>query len=90
MLERGRRWAAGEFPRDTTDVNTVFWRWPHKSAARGLYELRFFSGVSALVASGVGGGSLVYANVHIRPDASVFDDERWPRSDHAHVARPLL
>jgi cholesterol oxidase len=80
VLERGRRWAAGEFPRDTTDVNTVFWRWPHKSAARGLYELRFFSGVSALVASGVGGGSLVYANVHIRPDASVFDDERWPRA----------
>jgi cholesterol oxidase len=80
VLERGRRWLAGQFPRDTTDVNTVFWRWPGKSAARGLYELRFFSGVSAVVASGVGGGSLVYANIHIRPDADVFADERWPRT----------
>ncbi len=80
VLERGRRWVAGEFPRDTTDVDTVFWRWPQKSASRGLYELRFFSGVSAVVASGVGGGSLVYANVNIRPDAVVFEDERWPRA----------
>ena len=80
VLERGKRWAAGEFPRDTTDVDTVFWRWPGKRAARGLYELRFFSGVSAVVASGVGGGSLVYANIHIRPDADVFDDARWPRT----------
>jgi cholesterol oxidase len=80
VLERGRRWNAGEFPRDTTQVDTVFWRWPKVSSARGLYELRFFSGVSAVVASGVGGGSLVYANIHIRPDASVFDDERWPRT----------
>ncbi len=61
-------------------MNNVFWRWPGTSAARGLYELRFFSGVSAVVASGVGGGSLVYANIHIRPDRGVFDDERWPRT----------
>jgi cholesterol oxidase len=80
VLERGRRWHAGDFPRDTTDVNNVFWRWPTKGAARGLYELRFFSGVSAVVASGVGGGSLVYANINIRPDRVVFDDERWPRA----------
>ncbi len=80
VLERGRRWEAGEFPRDTTQVNNVFWRWPKKPESRGLYELRFFSGVSAVVASGVGGGSLVYANIHIRPDAAVFEDERWPQA----------
>ena len=29
-------------------------------------------------ASGVGGGSLVYFNVHARPPASIFEDPRWP------------
>jgi cholesterol oxidase len=90
VLERGRRWHAGEFPRDTTDVNDVFWRWPKKSASRGLYELRFFSGVSAVVASGVGGGSLVYANINIRPDAAVFEDDRWPRAITRAVLEPYF
>ena len=80
VLDRGRRYRAGEFPRDVTDVNNVFWRYPGKAESRGLYDVRFLSGVATVVASGVEGGSLVYANVHIRPEASVFDQPRWPRS----------
>jgi cholesterol oxidase len=80
VLERGRRYQSGEFPRDSTDIDKLFWRYPRKPESRGLYELRFFSGIATVVASGVGGGSLIYANIHIRPDASVFDDRRWPRS----------
>jgi cholesterol oxidase len=34
--------------------------------------------VSILRASGVGGGSLVYANVTIQPPDFIFDDPRWP------------
>lgn len=78
VLERGRRWRPGEFPRDVRDIDRLLWRWPRHAAARGLYDVRFFSGLGAVVASGVGGGSLVYANIHIRPDAVVFDDARWP------------
>lgn len=33
-----------------------------------------------VAAGGVGGGSLVYANINIRPDAVLFDDPGWPRS----------
>jgi cholesterol oxidase len=80
VLERGGRYKPGEFPRDTTDVDKVFWRYPRRTESRGLYEVRFFSGIAAVVASGVGGGSLIYANIHIRPDPVVFDDPRWPRS----------
>lgn len=36
-------------------------------------------GVAILRACGVGGGSLVYANVTIRPPELVFDDPRWPQ-----------
>src|SRR5439155_5774594 len=35
-------------------------------------------GVSVLRASGVGGGSLVYSNITIRPPDFIFDDQRWP------------
>lgn len=80
VLERGRRYQPGEFPRDVTDVNRLFWRYPDRPSSRGLYDIRFFSGIAAVVAAGVGGGSLIYANIHIRPDPVVFDDPRWPRS----------
>ncbi len=80
VLERGKRYKPGEFPRDVTDVNKLFWRYPRDPESRGLYDVRFFSDIGAVVASGVGGGSLVYANIHIRPDPVVFDDPRWPRS----------
>lgn len=35
-------------------------------------------GVSIVRASGVGGGSLVYSNITIRPPNLIFDDSRWP------------
>jgi cholesterol oxidase len=80
VLERGRRWQPADFPRDITDTDRVFWRYPRRRNAIGLYDVRFFSGLGAVVASGVGGGSLIYANIHIRPDSVVFEDARWPRS----------
>ena len=44
---------------------------------KGLYDLRILSPqVSAITASGVGGGSLVYSNVTVRPHESVYKD--WP------------
>src|SRR5215210_8450299 len=45
---------------------------------KGLFGLRRNDGVSILRASGVGGGSLVYANVTIRPPDAVTEDPRWP------------
>jgi cholesterol oxidase len=80
VLERGKRYPPGSFPRDTTKDDEVLWRYPKSSRALGLYDVRFLSGLATVVASGVGGGSLIYANVHIRPDPVVFEDERWPRS----------
>lgn len=78
VLERGRRYAKNDFPRDPTDVDALFWRRRGRRYAAGLYDLRFFSGIGCVVAAGVGGGSLVYANIHVRPDPVVFDDPRWP------------
>lgn len=90
VLERGRRWEPADFPRDITDTDRVFWRYPRRAASTGLYDVRFFSALGAVVASGVGGGSLVYANIHIRPDPVVFADERWPSSITRGVLDPYF
>src|SRR6478735_9913678 len=79
VLERGGRYLPSDFPRDIRDTDAVLWRYPGKKRGLGLYDIRFFSGLATVVASGVGGGSLIYANVNIRPVASVFEDPRWPR-----------
>src|SRR6185369_5997245 len=80
VLERGRRYRPGDFPRDVKRVEDLFWDEPGHGKRRGLYDVRAFDGIGAVVAAGVGGGSLVYANIHIRPDAVIFDDPRWPSS----------
>ena len=78
VLERGRRYRPEDFPRNVRDIDALFWRYSRRPAAAGLYDVRFFSGLAAVVASGVGGGSLIYANIHVRPDPIVFEDARWP------------
>lgn len=88
VLERGKRYKPGEFPRNVSDVNKLFWSYPRHPASQGLYDVRFFSGLAAVVASGVGGGSLIYANIHIRPDADVFADPRWPHSINRQLLDP--
>ncbi|GAA1559743.1 FAD-dependent oxidoreductase [Brevibacterium picturae] len=72
VLERGRRWLPGQFPR-STDLEEG-WLW---QAGHGLYDLRWLNSMLSLQAAGWGGGSLVYANVFARPAAQTQDD-RWP------------
>ena len=47
---------------------------------RGLWGFlgRQSDGVNVVRACGVGGGSLVYSNITIRPPNFIFDDPRWP------------
>ena len=98
ILERGRRFTPDQdFPvyptptdpnvpsdasadgHDTVqpDVTRMFWK-----LGNGVWDFRDLGDVVVGQAAGYGGGSLIYANVHLRPPAHVFD-ERWPikRSD---------
>ncbi|GAA4707899.1 cholesterol oxidase [Promicromonospora umidemergens] len=80
VLERGRRWRPGDFPREP--ALDQGWLW---SVDRGLYDIRWLDGMLAVQAAGWGGGSLAYANVFARPfDAALSD--RWP----AHLRRAEL
>lgn len=44
------------------------------SRATGLFDVHLWPGVTVVVGSGVGGGSLVYAGYQARPAAGFFDD----------------
>jgi choline dehydrogenase-like flavoprotein len=73
ILERGRRYGLGEFPRPAVRADhlpyTARWLWAHD---HGLWDVQDLRGTLAVHAAGYGGGSLVYANVHLRPPREVF------------------
>ncbi|BAL93149.1 putative cholesterol oxidase [Actinoplanes missouriensis 431] len=73
IIERGRRWRPGDFPRDLSRLDDG-WLW---MCGHGLYDAMPLNDILAVRAAGYGGGSLVYANVAMRAPAEVFDD-RWP------------
>lgn len=74
VLERGRRWGLGEFPRAPKLKDGWLWE-----LDRGLYDIRWLDTMASVQAAGWGGGSLVYANVFARPFEETLD-HRWP--DH--------
>jgi cholesterol oxidase len=77
VVERGRSYEDHVFPREPLDAPRLLWRHPERRDWTGLYDIRVLSGVLTVAAAGLGGGSLVFANVLIRPDARAFDG-RWP------------
>lgn len=73
VLERGLRYPKGSFPRDWSNpLNGWLWRY-----GQGLFDVKLLPGMSIVQAAGYGGGSLIYANVHLRPPAETFDTD-WP------------
>ena len=75
ILERGKEWQPGDYPETAPDV---------LAATRsdlnplGLYELLNYQDISVIKASGLGGTSLINANVAIIPDREVFEQFNWP------------
>lgn len=85
VLERGKPYPPGSFPRQPVDMRTNFWNPTH--GLLGLFDVHSFRGLEALTAAGLGGGSLIYANVLLRKDERWFVDDQpdgttapWPIS----------
>jgi cholesterol oxidase len=79
VLERGQAYPPGSFPRTPRDLRASFW--DPSEGEYGIYNVWSFSGIGALVSSGLGGGSLIYANVLLRKDRDTFvrdEHEWWP------------
>ncbi len=75
LLERGKPFPPGSFPRSPHDAAKNFW--DPDSRLYGMYDMWSFSKLDALVSSGLGGGSLIYANVLIRKPESWFVHESF-------------
>jgi cholesterol oxidase len=73
VLERGRRYPLGGFPRNWHNPLDG-WLW---SEQQGLFDVKPFEQMMVVQGAGYGGGSLIYANVHLRPTPSVFESG-WP------------
>jgi cholesterol oxidase len=86
VLERGKAYPPESFPRRPRDMAHNFW--DPSRGYQGLFNVWSFRGIESLVSSGLGGGSLIYANVLLRKDErwfvheSRFDSsyENWPIS----------
>ncbi|WP_198946488.1 GMC oxidoreductase [Pseudofrankia asymbiotica] len=73
VLERGRRYARGGFPRDWHDPLNG-WVWQH---GQGLFDVRPVNEVTVVQGAAYGGGSHLYANVHLRVPSDGFRTG-WP------------
>src|SRR5262249_9969484 len=73
VLERGKAYPPTSFPRSPRGIKHNFW--DPSQGLHGLFDLWSFSGFDALCASGLGGGSLIYANVLLRKDEHWFVKE---------------
>src|SRR5215208_5196277 len=86
VLERGRRFAGSDFIDRPERAGELLW---HPAAnPGGMFDVRLMRDIVVITAAGVGGGSLVYANVQLRAPASVFDDPRWPAAIDATTLEP--
>jgi cholesterol oxidase len=80
VVEAGKRWAGSDFPK--SNWNAFKYLWAPKLRCFGIQNITLLKGVMVLHGSGVGGGSLVYANTLMRPLPGVFDDPAWSRAVH--------
>jgi cholesterol oxidase len=75
LLERGRRWDNTTFPRQPGD--SWIWNQNNPRKQNGWLDFRVQQGATVAQGAGVGGGSLIYANVLVEAKRSLFDSG-WP------------
>ncbi|CAN7757559.1 alpha/beta fold hydrolase [Mesorhizobium sp. LjNodule214] len=83
VLERGKEYLAGMFPSRLADLaGHIRFTTPAAERQRGvldgLYDMRWSDDAAALVACGLGGGSLINAGVMEMPLPQIFHEARWP------------
>lgn len=81
VLERGREIAPGYYPDNPVDAAkdtqvTLSSDGTTTGNAQGLYDMRMGTDVNVLLGCGLGGTSLINANVALEPDPRVYDT--WP------------
>lgn len=87
VLERGKRFRDQDYAKSSWNVFKYLWL----PAARcfGILQITLFRNVLVLHGSGVGGGSLGYANVLMQPSDVLFENPSWKHmADWKTVLQP--
>jgi cholesterol oxidase len=80
LLERGKAYPPNSFARAPYDLGRNFWD-PSKGLY-GMFDIWSFKGAGALVSSGLGGGSLIYANILLRKDPQWFINDNFAKGSY--------
>jgi cholesterol oxidase len=96
VLEKGKRFGAGDFPETNWDLRR--WMWRPEIGLRGIFQMSFLRHATIFHGVGVGGGSLTYANTLPTPKASFFAAGSWSHladwerelAPHYQTARRML
>ncbi|HSD23179.1 MAG TPA: GMC family oxidoreductase [Solirubrobacterales bacterium] len=75
ILECGRRYRDEDFAESTWNLRRYYWM--PKLGLRGIFRMTVFKDVFIVSGSGVGGGSLGYANTLYRARPAFFRDPQW-------------
>lgn len=91
VLERGKEFQPGEYPDTPVEALSemqVDLPQSHLGKRNALYDFRVNEDMNVFLGCGLGGTSLVNANVALRVEPRVFEDSRWPselRDDAAGI-----
>ncbi|MBP8725788.1 MAG: GMC family oxidoreductase [Saprospiraceae bacterium] len=96
VLEQGKRWNAEDFPKCNWNLRRHLWL--PRLGWKGILSMQVFRNLFVVSGVGVGGGSLVYANAHMTPDAGFFEHPCWAHlgdwktrlEPHYRMARTML
>ncbi len=82
LLEKGKEFLPGEYPRTSIQAaKEMQFNIPgkHIGSKTGLYEFHMNDDISVFKGCGLGGTSLVNANVSLVPEARVLQHSEWPQ-----------
>jgi cholesterol oxidase len=75
VLEQGKRYTTEDLPKTTWNLRKYIWA--PKLGLKGILGITTFKDIVIFHGSGVGGGSLVYANTHLEPLDKFYTDPKW-------------
>ena len=96
VFERGKEFQQGEFPNTAIEAaKQAQFDVPlkHIGPATGLYDIRVNDDINVVLGCGLGGTSLINANVSMMADPRVFEDECWPhaiRDEAASISKQII
>ena len=87
LLERGKEILPGDFPDTLPEASAQMQLDTPKGkvgSRTGLYNIHVNDQQSVVVGCGLGGTSLINANVSLEPKPEVFENPRWPQKVREH------